>query len=169
MIKKALVTDISEIMSIVKESIAIMNGDDNPQWDDEYPGKKDFMSDIVCGDLYVYIDGQSMAGIMCINLCEPSEYEDIQWKSGGDVALVIHRMAVSPHHRGKGVGSKLFMFAEEKARKNHIKYLKSDTYGTNLQMNSLLKKLGYLHVGYLNFKGKSGKFNCYEKILFPHL
>lgn len=102
MIRKALVTDISEIMSIVKESTAIMNGDDNPQWDDDYPAEKDFMNDIVRGDLYVYIDGQSMEGIMCINLCEPSEYADILWKSGGDVALVIHRMAVSPHHRGKG-------------------------------------------------------------------
>lgn len=40
MIRKALVTDISEIMSIVKESTAIMNGDDNPQWDDDYPRKK---------------------------------------------------------------------------------------------------------------------------------
>ena len=78
---------------------------------------------------------------------------------------MIHRMAVSPDYRKVGVGFELVVFGDELAIKNNIRYLKTDTYSSNVNAQALFEKLGYIFVGEMSFLGKEKPFYCYEKMI----
>ena len=61
--------------------------------------------------------------------------------------------------------SKLMKFTDEVALKNNLKYIKTDTYSINQNMNSLFVKCGYNLVGEIRFLGKEKTFYCYEKVI----
>lgn len=163
MIRRAESQDIIGIMELIKESTQIMVKEQNPQWDENYPAVGDYLDDIKAKTLYVYEDDSQMAGVICINETEPSEYAPINW-SQNHKAFIIHRMAVSPSHRGKSIGSSLLDFANTLVKQEGAGYLKTDTYSLNKAMNGLLQKKGYQLCGTMSFKGKPEKFNCYEKM-----
>lgn len=164
MIRKANINDLEKIMKIIKATVEEMKGYNNTQWDENYPSDKDFVSDIKKQDLYVdEIDGE-VAGFICLNYEEPDEYVGLNWSSNKK-AMIIHRMAVNPSFRKKGIASKLVDFAEKLAEENSVSYLKSDTYSINSKMNALLTKYGFIKIGEMSFLGKEKSFYCYDKIL----
>lgn len=164
MIRLALEKDLDSVMEIVEKTIAIMRLEGNPQWDETYPARNDFLTDIREQTLYLAEERGVIVGMVCINLQEPMEYGSIPWAAQGS-ATVVHRMAVLPAARGKGAGPAMLAYAEEIARRNGTQYLKVDTYGANEKMNRLLQKLAYRFRGQIFFKSKEGKFNCYDKQL----
>lgn len=164
MIIRAKSNDIQGIMEIIKETVKEMKSYNNTQWDENYPKDKDFAKDIESGDLYVEKQDNIITGFICVNYIEPEEYKDLKW-ARDDKCMVVHRMAVNPGFRKKGVGSRLMDFAEDLATRSGVKYLKTDTYSINTKMNSLFKKFNYSFVGEMSFLGKEEPFYCYEKIL----
>ena len=164
MIRKAISADIKDIMEIIKETIVEMHSYGNTQWDESYPQEKDFLKDIQKGDLYVSKLEGSLVGFACINKIEPAEYTDLPW-SMQETAMIVHRMAVTPAYRRKGIGTELMKFVDEYALKNNVRYLKTDTYSINTKMNALFVKCGYKRVGEMSFLGKEKPFYCYEKVL----
>lgn len=166
MIRKAQAADIFAVMAIISASLPILRAAGNPQWDETYPAQADFAADIAAGNLYLWEAEGAVLGVICVNQEEPAEYGPLPWSLSGP-ATVVHRMAVSPASRGRGVGGALLDFADEAASASGTRYLKSDTYGLNQPMNRLLIRHGYRPVGTMRFKGKEGLFNCYEKALPP--
>lgn len=164
MIIRAELSNLRNIMEIIGDTVEEMKSYNNTQWDENYPQSKDFKKDIDQGNLYIDIEDEDIKGFICINYIEPDEYKDIKWSSN-ESCMVVHRMAVNPKFRNNGVGKKLMNFAEEFAIKNGIRYLKTDTYSTNIKMNSLFIKFNYRLVGEMNFLGKEKSFYCYEKNL----
>ncbi|MGE5627230.1 MAG: GNAT family N-acetyltransferase [Solirubrobacterales bacterium] len=164
MIRKALFDDLEEIMGIIRATVAEMREYNNTQWDENYPGEKDFINDINNQDLYVAEQNDKLVGFVCINKVEPVEYAGLKWTLK-ETCMVVHRMAVNINFRREGIGSELMKFAENLALSNNIRYLKTDTYSINTKMNALFKKCGYTFVGKMNFLGKEKPFNCYEKVL----
>ncbi|MBP2627369.1 MAG: acetyltransferase, family [Firmicutes bacterium] len=162
MIRTATMDDVSNIMKIVQAVIVEMHSYNNFQWDENYPQIRDFAGDIEKGDLFVSIREEMIAGFICINRVQPTEYNGLKW-SLSEEALVIHRMAVSPDCRNIGVGFELVNFADELAKKNNVRYLKTDTYSLNTNAQGLFQKLGYIFVGEMSFLGKEKPFYCYEK------
>lgn len=155
--------DLPAIMAIIRDTIAEMRTYRNTQWDENYPQEDDFQRDIEEGSLYIAERDGRVAGFACINGDEPAEYAALPWT--GTKALVIHRMAVAMDQRQKGVAMEMMDFAEELAREQGIRVLKTDTYSLNTKMNALFQKLGYRMIGTMQFKGKEKPFPCYEKIL----
>lgn len=164
MMRKAVVEDLENIMTIIKETIIEMHSYNNYQWDENYPKEKDFMNDIQKGDLYIAERQGKLVGFICVNKVEPIEYNGLNWLLNGD-AMVVHRMAVNPACRREGIGTELIKFADELALENSIRYLKTDTYSINIKMDALFKKSGYNFVGEMSFLGKEKPFYCYEKVL----
>lgn len=164
MIRPATINDLNNIMKIILPTIAIMNQEGNTQWDHEYPLATDFLQDINSGHLFVFANAADIQGVICINNIEPSEYGDVNWKSG-KTASVIHRMAIAPSSRKQGIGSALMAFAETIAQKTGTYYLKTDTYSSNNNMNGLFQKFGYQPVGKIRFRNRPHPFICYEKSL----
>lgn len=164
MIRKANTNDLKSIMEVIKLTVEEMKSYDNTQWDSNYPQSKDFEEDIKKGELYVdEVDGK-VQGFVCVNYIEPIEYENLSWSSK-DKAMVIHRMAVNPYVRRQGIATKLMKFADDLAKENNVKYLKTDTYSINVKMDALFKKCGFTHIGEMNFLGKEKPFYCYDKEL----
>ena len=164
MIRKATINDIPSIMDTIRLTVEEMKSYNNTQWDENYPLSKDFKEDIQNGDLYVHdVDGE-VYGFICVNYIEPKEYDNLNWSSN-EKAMVVHRVAVNPTFRNKGIGSKLLKFADDLAKENNVAYLKTDTYSINVKMNSLFKKCGYKHIGEMDFLGKEKPFYCYDKKL----
>ena len=122
------------------------------------------MQDIDQGNLYVSQRGGRPVAFICVNKLEPAEYSELNWSSRKD-AMVIHRMAVDPEHRRKGVGRELMKFAEDLAQKQRIDYLKIDTNSKNEKMKALFVKCGYNLIGEVNFIGKETPFYCYDKLI----
>ena len=164
MIRKAAKGDLAEIMEIIRETVAEMRTYGNTQWDENYPQEKDFAGDISRGDLYVDERDGEVAGFICVNQVEPVEYEDLDWSSK-EQAMVVHRMAVNPKFRRKGIASGMMEFADDLARSSGIGYMKTDTYSVNPNMNALFIKCGYKFVGEMSFLAKEKPFNAYEKLL----
>ena len=162
--RKAVLSDIKDIMTIITLTVTEMHAYLNYQWDDSYPLEKDFLADINEGDLYVSERDGKLVGFVCVNKSEPVEYCGLDWSSSKDV-MVIHRMAVHPKYRRKGVGRELMTFAEDLALKSNIEYLKTDTNSINEKMMSLFLKSGYKFIAEMNFLGKETPFYCYEKLL----
>lgn len=164
LIRVAKMEDLISIMEIVQRIIVEMHSYNNFQWDENYPQVKDFANDIENGDLFVSIREEKIAGFVCINRTQPIEYAKLKWCLSEE-ALVIHRMAVSPDYRKVGVGFELVVFGDELAIKNNIRYLKTDTYSSNVNAQALFEKLGYIFVGEMSFLGKEKPFYCYEKMI----
>lgn len=164
MIRKVVMNDLKNIMSILNKVKEEMHEENNYQWDDNYPLEKDFANDINDNSLYAAEKNGMFAGFICINKTEPKEYDGLNW-SLKDEAYVIHRMAVNPDLRNMGIGTELMNYAEKLAMENNSYYLKTDTYSENIKMNSLFVKSGYKFADEMSFLGKEKPFNCYEKVL----
>ena len=164
MIRKARLEDLKDIMEIIKQTIVEMHSYNNNQWDVNYPKEKDFIDDIQKENLFAIEREGEIAGIICINKEEPAEYNELIWTLN-ETAMVIHRMSVSPAYRRNGIGTELMKFTEEVALMNNLRYIKTDTYSINPNMNALFVRCGYKFIGEMSFLGKEKPFYCYEKVL----
>lgn len=99
-----------------------------------------------------------------VNPAEPQAYAALAW-TGSETPLVLHRMAVAPRARRGGVGQALMCFAEETARRQNVRYLRTDTYSMNEKAQRLFTRCGYRLVGEIRFRGLEKPFYCYEKAL----
>ena len=164
MIRKAGIEDLKDILEIIKQTIVIMSTYNNNQWDEKYPKEKDFMDDIQKENLFVIEREDKIAGVICINKEQPLEYSELNWTLA-EASMVIHRMSVSPDYRKSGIGTDLMKFTEELALKNNLRYIKTDTYSINPNMNALFVRCGYKLIGEISFLRKEKPFYCYEKVL----
>lgn len=164
MIRLSKISDLDSIMKIVAGTIEIMCRENNPQWDKNYPNRFDFLEDIKSNDLYIYEIHKEIRGLICLNTIEPEEYQALTW-SLPDTAVVLHRMTVNPKYRRQGIGTILINYAETFALERRYKYLKTDTYSFNQNMNYLFVRQGYRKMGEIYLNQKPETFNCYEKIL----
>jgi N-acetylglutamate synthase-like GNAT family acetyltransferase len=164
-IRLATLTDIPSIMQLIGELVPVMQAAGNFQWDDAYPNPEVFENDIALKRLWVADAGNSIAGIAALTTDQEPEYADADWDPT-ETAIVVHRLAVSINHQGKGVASKLMQQAELVARGQGINVLRVDTNSTNPAAQQLFPKLGYVYAGEIGLGFRPGmRFFCYEKRL----
>lgn len=165
MIRKALMKDLIPILDIVKSVVEEMQKHSNDQWSASYPDYETFASDVAADELFVDVDDKDrILAFFCLNTIEPPEYGSVPWKIDQQ-ALVIHRLAVNPDYLGRGLATKLMLFAEEQAHIRNLKSLRSDTCVKNTAMNLLFKKMNYDKSGMIRFPDSVNDFICYEKWL----
>lgn len=164
-IRRAILTDIPTIMSIVKEVVPLMRASGNFQWNDDYPNPEAFKEDIGLNQLWVAeIDG-AVTGVSAITSEQYPEYA----QAGLDIsqpAIVTHRLAVSPQYRGQGIAEALLIKAELEASRRNIPLLRIDTNKENKAAQKLFIKLGYLLAGEISLAFRPDmRFVCLEKKL----
>ena len=165
MIRLAKMSDLEQIMAVVKESVAMMLAQSNDQWNEQYPIWDDFAKDISAESLYAAERDGMIMGFICLNQEDGENYHLVDWARAETKGLVVHRMAVNPKFRRQGIGEALFAFAEMKARQLGLDYMKTDTYYCNQPMQALLTKMGYVKRGEVYFSVRDGAFFCYDKML----
>ena len=152
-------------MAIVRAVVPLMRAQGNLQWDDVYPNEQVFGADIAAGQLWVAEMDRAIAGVAAITTEQSPEYADVGWDLN-EAAIVVHRLAVDPAFRGRGVADALMRQAEIVAREQGIAVLRIDTNTQNPAMHRLMPKLGYTLAGEIGLAFRPGlRFFCYEKRL----
>src|ERR1700722_9183923 len=164
-IRPATKSDLSQIMALIAEVVPVMNATGNFQWDNSYPNARVFELDIEQNQLWVAVVENEIAGIAAITTDQEPEYADVGWDIN-EMAIVTHRLAVSPKHRGKGVAAALLAEAEQEAIRRNIKLRRIDTNTANEATKKLFPKLGYLFAGEIGLGFRPNlRFYCYQKKL----
>ena len=96
MIRLAKETELLEIMSITKACTAHMIDQGIYQWNDDYPSKKAFIKDINRKELFVLKINSKPIGCMVLTPVMDQEYESINWITGNNNSLYVHRLAIHP-------------------------------------------------------------------------
>ncbi len=164
-IRQARVEDARAVMGLVARVVPIMRASGNLQWDDEYPNAAVFEHDIHLEQLWVIeIEGQ-IAGLASITTDQEPEYEQVGWDIT-ETAIVVHRLAVDPAFRGRGIAAALMLQAEVVAGERSIPVLRADTNISNEATQRPVFKLGYELAGEIGLSYRPGIRNrCYEKRL----
>ena len=116
MIRLAQKNDLNRILQITSLCAREMCSRNVFQWNEHYPDRQSFVSDINSSELYVYCIKDKVVG--CISICTFMDevYKQVSWKTTGNNSIYIHRLAVDPEFQKKGIGNKLMDFAEKKSK-----------------------------------------------------
>jgi ribosomal protein S18 acetylase RimI-like enzyme len=164
-IREATPVDLDPIMNVIGRAVPLMRAGGNYQWGDDYPNREVFCRDLELHRLWcAEVDG-CVAAVAAITLDQSPEYADAGWNLS-EQAIVVHRLAVDPAHRGLGLARALMQHAEFIARERGIQFLRVDTNSENKPMQQLFRKLGYTFAGEISLAGREGlRFHCYGKSL----
>jgi len=165
-IRKARPEELDAVWALVREAIANMQANGNPQWNDTYPTCDLFAQAIEAGELYAACDAQEkILGVAVFNREFDDCYDELTGWQRPLPAFGIHKVAVSPKAQRMGVASALFDHAFELARAQGLTSVRMDTYSLNTRMQALMAKHGFHYVGDIFFPHLEGPFYAYEKLL----
>jgi GNAT superfamily N-acetyltransferase len=159
-------SDLPNLMALVRRVVPLMRADNNLQWDSGYPNEHVFERDIDQDELWIAEPSPGiLAGVAAITTDQSPEYAQVGWDLN-EPAIVVHRLAVDPDHRGAGLAIALMQQAEAIARQRGISILRIDTNTSNAATQRLMPKLGYTLAGEISLDFRPGlRFFCYEKRL----
>lgn len=164
-VRQGTLEDIDAVMALVRRVVPLMRASGNLQWDEHYPNPKVFTRDVELSQLWVAELDSAVAGVAAITQDQEPEYAQIGWDIT-QPAIVIHRIAVDPAFRGRGIAEALMLQSEEVARSRNIAVLRVDTNIHNQATQKLFPKLGYILSGELGLSFRPGlRFFGYEKRL----
>ena len=162
-IRRAILNDVPGVMQLIAEVVPLMNASGNFQWDNSYPNSAVFENDIALNQLWVAEIGGAIAGVAAITTDQDEEYADVGWDIT-ELAIVTHRLAVSPCYQGLGIAAALLKQADNEATVRQINVLRIDTNSQNQATQKLFPKLGYQFAGEIGLGFRPNlRFYCYEK------
>lgn len=164
-VRLATLDDIPAILELIRRVVPLMRASGNLQWDDQYPNAAVFENDIAQDQLWVTELDYKLVGLAAITTDQEPEYAQVGWDLS-ETAVVVHRLAVDPEVRGRGIAARLMAQAEAVARGRGIDVLRIDTNTQNEATQRLFPKLGYRFAGEIGLGFRPGlRFYCYEKRL----
>lgn len=160
--RKATQTEIPQIWDIIQGAILRRKKDGSQQWQDGYPNKEVIQQDIEKGVGYILTEDTIIVGYTAVLFNDEPAYAAIKgkWLTNEDF-VVIHRLAVSEEHLGKGLAQKIMVLTEEVGKQNNIFSIKVDTNFDNIPMLRIFEKLGYTYCGEVTFR--AGTRKAFEK------
>lgn len=96
---------------------------------------------------YIYKKEKQILGSISVLPENDPPYKELTWAK--EHSMVIHRLIVDPAVQKQGIGKALFAYAISYAKKKGVQSLKVDTHPDNYRMQALIKKMGFIEVGYL--------------------
>ncbi len=166
MVKRAIISDLNDLLAITKRCAKHMIDKEIYQWNELYPSKEVLQKDIVLQQLWKLEVDHKIIGLIVLTDIEDAEYKDIKWLTKNHQNLYIHRLAVHPEFQGKGYAQKLMDFAENYAFKNNYVSVRLDTFSQNKRNQEFYKKRNYIQLDAIYFpKQSEHPFYCFEKIM----
>ena len=165
-IELAEINDINDIMKMIHDCANDLIGKNIFQWNEKYPSREIFLSDIEKKNLFILKKNSVIIGCIALSNEKDIEYTDVKWLTKDDKNLYLHRLAVDPKFQKKGIGKLLMDFAEDYARNNKFISVRLDTFSKNERNNRFYKSRKYTKLDDVYFPNQSEfPFHCYEKIL----
>lgn len=162
--RKAVNSEQDRIWEILEQAIVRRKEDGSQQWQDGYPNPDVIKKDIEEGIGFVLLEDDTIVGYTAALINNEPAYAAIngKWVTDDDF-VVIHRVAISQNHLGKGLSGKILQFIEDYALSNKIHSIKADTNFDNIAMMKIFEKHGYVYCGEVYFRGSPRR--AYEKVL----
>ena len=163
--RKAAASDIEGIIKIIKQAQDYFKENGVNQWQNNYPNIETIKQDIKNGYGYVLEDNGEIIGTVAVSFDGEKTYDviyDGEWLSNGEYA-VIHRMAVSNSHKGKGLSSMIMKYIEEICLDRNVHSIKIDTHDGNISMQRVIKKNDFKYCGIIYVDDKSRRL-AFEKV-----
>jgi len=163
-IENSDLSDISKIFELYRTATEYMKSKNQVHW-------PEFSKDLIINEIEenrqwkLLIDGQ----IACI--WATTFNDELIWEDrNNDPAVYIHRIAINPDFRGQNLVKKLFAWAGEFGKKNHLSYIRMDTVGLNRGLIDHYKKVGFEFLGTRKLKNTIGLPNHYKdgEVCFFH-
>ena len=162
--KKACEIDIDEICRLVKNAIDVMEENGIHQWDEIYPARDDFISDMKSGNLFVGIIDKEIAVIYVLNKNQDDAYFSASWEYTGENFCIIHRLCVNPKFQNQGVAKNTLRHIEDELVKNGVEEIRLDVFSKNPFALRLYENAGYKKTGTADWR--MGRFFLMEKVLY---
>lgn len=165
MIRRAKISEISEILRLTKACATYMVKNGIYQWNEHYPSKLAFEKDIERTELFVLENNQAIIGTLVITPIMDEEYNPVQWLTPNAKNAYIHRLSIHPKQQGKGLAQKLMDFAENYAKEHGFISVRLDTFSQNKRNQKFYELRGYQKLGDIFFpKQSEHPFHCYEMV-----
>ena len=166
MIRKATPEDIDAILLITKACALHMQSQSIFQWNEVYPNRQAFVTDIERDELYVIEIDNTIKGCIVISTFMDEVYKPVQWITENKNNIYIHRLAIDPKTQGKGLAQQLMAFAEQYAIDNNYSSIRLDTFSQNPRNQKFYELRGYKRLEDIYFPKQSEfPFYCYELVL----
>jgi ribosomal protein S18 acetylase RimI-like enzyme len=166
MIRKATLNDIDNIIDITKACARDMIAKHIFQWNEHYPNKTAFETDVKRNELYVLKLKNTIIGCIVVSVIMDEEYIPVQWLTPNKNNIYIHRLAIHPKHQGKGYAQQLMGFAEKFSIQNNYVSIRLDTFSKNQRNQQFYELRGYQKLDPVFFpKQSEHPFYCYELVL----
>lgn len=121
-----------------------------PKWTHGvYPGKESISAAVHSDTQYACIDNGKIVGAFILNTDPQGDYSKGDWQlslNDGEY-MVIHSLAVSPRHYGKGIAIKMVRFCVETAASSGFRSVRLDVVPENLPAKRLYEKAGFVFAG----------------------
>ena len=159
-IRRADMSDIPDLLAMIRRVIAHMRSQSIDQWDELYPAESTLVEDVEARSLFVAEAGEACFAMFSMDERQSPEWAALPWSMSGP-AVALHRLSVDPDHRRRGIASRLMDFAERQAATGGYEVLRLDAFTENSGATALYEGRGYKKVGTVQFR--KGLFMCYEK------
>ena len=103
-IELAEINDINDIMKMIHDCANDLIGQNIFQWNEKYPSRDIFLSDIEKKNLFILKNNSGIIGCIALSNEKDIEYTDVKWLTKDDKNLYLHRLAVDPKFQKKGIG-----------------------------------------------------------------
>ncbi|MCK9537242.1 MAG: GNAT family N-acetyltransferase [Bacilli bacterium] len=151
MIRKANLSDIDTILTVIADAKELFRKNNSLQWQDTdgYPHRRTVHADILKEWLYLNFRSNRLAGIITLAQEPDESYRVIHegnWLNNRKY-YTIHRLAVKKEFYRQGVAQELVDYAFEITRRSGVFDIRCDTAAENIAMNRLLEKCGFVRCG----------------------
>lgn len=171
-VRKASPEDESFVFSVYEEARAFLKKEGVDQWQDGYPGKREFRQDLASGQSYILEvkveDAWRPAFSFYLSFSGDADYDKPAYKSlwsAPGAYAVLHRTAVSEDFRGLGLTALVFYFAACECRKRDVGMIRADTHKDNRAMQHALEARGFGRRGDIILGGTNGR-TALERIAY---
>lgn len=115
----------------------------------KHPTDELLMEYIERNEVYFLTDGENIAGVVVICMCQGEDYKPINWQEDlrNDQVAVIHLLAVCPAYQRRSLGLRILDEAMNHAVKNGKKALRLDLLKSNHPAQRLYEKAGFSYRG----------------------
>ena len=133
-----------------------------------YPSERSAREMTAAGNQYLCEEDGTLIGAFVLNTDPQGNYHKGSWKKDipdGEY-LVLHSLAIDPAMHGKGIGSEVIRFCENKARTEGFRALRVDIVPDNLPARKLYEKNGFTSAGDVDLERGIENipvFSLYEK------
>ena len=164
--RKAIVSDIDIVMSILGQAQEYLRNKGVDQWQDNYPNLDIIKRDIEKNIGYVLEKDGKIVATVAVSFNDEKTYDNIydgKWITENDYA-VVHRIAVENNYKGQRLSAKILAHIVEMCLNKNIHSIKVDTHKQNEYMRKMLSNNGFKYCGIIYLENRSERV-AYEKII----